>query len=50
MFYYYRWNEENGEELPIPICGNPCKLEDFVKLLKDNLSAGLEKDCQLTEN
>ncbi|XP_022161993.1 lysosomal acid phosphatase-like isoform X2 [Myzus persicae] len=46
VFYFDRWDNENGEEISILICGNPCKFEDFKKLLTDNLSGRWEDECQ----
>ncbi|XP_060879222.1 lysosomal acid phosphatase-like isoform X1 [Metopolophium dirhodum] len=46
VFYFDRWDNEKGEEILIPICGNPCKFEDFKKLLTNNFSGSWEDECQ----
>ncbi|XP_029342532.1 lysosomal acid phosphatase isoform X2 [Acyrthosiphon pisum] len=45
-FYFDRWDNEKSEEISIPICGNPCKFEDFKKLLINNFSEKWEYVCQ----
>uniref|UniRef100_A0A2S2R7I7 acid phosphatase n=1 Tax=Sipha flava TaxID=143950 RepID=A0A2S2R7I7_9HEMI len=49
VFYYHKWDDEKYEEMPIPICGNPCKLEDFIQLINENFSTEWEKECEKLE-
>lgn len=49
LYYYNRWDNEKGEEFSIPMCGDPCKIEDFIKLVKDNFSDKWEEECQKVE-
>lgn len=50
MFYYDKWDDEKGDEIPIPLCGNPCQLEGFTKLINDNFSTEWEIDYKKVEN
>jgi len=34
-----------GKEITIPTCGNPCKIQQFFRLLTDNIPEG-QNDCQ----
>jgi len=36
MYFYDRWDSEEGKEASIPICGDPCTLEKFKNLLEKN--------------
>lgn len=49
IFYYDKWSSEQEEEIPIPACGDPCKIQDFVKLASDNFSGDWEVECQKVE-
>ncbi|XP_025407954.1 lysosomal acid phosphatase-like isoform X2 [Sipha flava] len=46
LFYYGRWDDEKGEEVPIPSCGNPCKLQDFTTFINEIFSPEWGKECQ----
>ncbi|XP_060879221.1 lysosomal acid phosphatase-like [Metopolophium dirhodum] len=50
MFFYDRWDNEEGKEVLIPICGNPCKFKDFKNLLEKNFSEEWAEECQKLES
>lgn len=50
MFYYNQWDDEIGKEVYMPKCGNPCKVQDFIKLVKDNIPQNWEEECQKLES
>ncbi|KAL4144062.1 hypothetical protein QTP88_006294 [Uroleucon formosanum] len=50
MFFYDRWNNEEGKEVLIPICGNPCKFTDFKNLLEKNFSGEWAEECKKIES
>jgi len=50
VFYYDQWDNEIGEEVLIPTCENPCKMQDFINLVKDKTSKEWEEECQKVEN
>jgi len=50
IFFYDRWDNEEGKEVLIPICGNPCKFKDFKNLLEKNFSEEWAKECQKLES
>ncbi|XP_026808028.1 testicular acid phosphatase homolog isoform X2 [Rhopalosiphum maidis] len=50
VYFYDRWDNENGKEVSIPICGNPCKFKDFKNILDNNLSGDWAEDCQQLES
>uniref|UniRef100_A0A2S2QIM0 acid phosphatase n=1 Tax=Sipha flava TaxID=143950 RepID=A0A2S2QIM0_9HEMI len=50
VFYYNKWDNENGEEMSIPKCGYSCNLDDFVNLINNEMSTEWEQDCQIEGN
>lgn len=50
MFYYDRWDNEEGKEVSIPICGNPCTFKDLKNLLENNFSEEWAEECQKLES
>ncbi|XP_050548607.1 lysosomal acid phosphatase-like isoform X2 [Daktulosphaira vitifoliae] len=45
VFYFENWNEDQGIQLPLKICGNPCTVANFVKLIDSKLPKTWEEDC-----
>lgn len=50
VFYYDDRNNDEGEELLIPMCGNPCKLKDFIQRINERFSTDWEKECEQVES
>uniref|UniRef100_A0A2S2R667 acid phosphatase n=2 Tax=Sipha flava TaxID=143950 RepID=A0A2S2R667_9HEMI len=50
VFYYSRWDDDKGEEILIPACGNPCELEYFTKRINRHFSTDWEEECKEMEN
>jgi len=50
MFFYDRWDSEEGKEIIIPICGDPCKFMEFKNLLEKNFSEAWAEECEKLES
>ncbi|CAH1720660.1 unnamed protein product [Aphis gossypii] len=50
VYFYNRWDNEEGKEVPILNCGNPCKFKDFKNMLDNSLSGKWMEDCQELES
>ncbi|XP_025205906.1 lysosomal acid phosphatase-like isoform X2 [Melanaphis sacchari] len=50
VYFYDRWDNEKGIEVPISTCGNPCKFKDFKNILDNNFSGKFDDECQQLES
>ncbi|XP_050442372.1 lysosomal acid phosphatase-like [Adelges cooleyi] len=49
VLFYKSWNDNEGNTLPISDCGDPCKVDDFVKLFNGAFTKTWEEECQEEE-
>jgi len=50
VYFYSRWDDEEGKEVPILNCGNPCKFQNFKNMLDNSLSGEWMEECQELES